>query len=216
MAEEGFFSQQGVSDATSPFNANAFQIREALASVRTNIPVKIIAVHGGGVGAAPTVDVQPLVNMMDGIGDRTENGIIYGIPTTRSQGGGSAIINDPKVGDVGYMSIADRDISALKNNEGGQSNPGSFRRFSPSDGVYTGAFLNPAVPNQYVQFTETGVKINGVGGGVFEIVGTTLFYTGDIVASGDVQAGGGSVSLLNHVHSGVEPGGGTSGPPVGS
>lgn len=213
---DGKYGQQGVSDDTSQFNATSFQIREEIGKVRTNVAVKIIAVNGGGHAAAPTVDVQPLVNQTDGIGDKTDHGIIYGVPVQRSQGGGNAIINDPQVGDVGFMSIADRDISALKGNEGEQSNPGSNRRFSMADGVYTGAILNPAVPTQSVQFTGTGVKIFGAGGGVMEIVGANIFFTGDLTVSGDVFAGGGSVSLLNHIHSGVVPGGGNSGPPVGS
>jgi hypothetical protein len=178
------------------------------------VPVKIIAVHGGGVGAAPTVDVQPLVNQMDGIGDKTDHGIIFGVPVQRSQGGGNSVINDPKVGDVGYMAVADRDISALKGNEGGQSNPGSFRRHSMSDGVYMGAILNPAVPNQYVQFTETGVKVVGAGGGVMEIIGPDVFITGTLHTTGDVIAGEGSVSLLNHLHGGVIPGGANTDSPV--
>lgn len=213
---ESLYGQQGIPDENGEFNATAFQIREALASVRTNVPVKIIAVHGGGVGAAPTVDVQPLVNQTDGIGDKTDHGIIYGIRVQRSQGGGSAIINDPKVGDVGYMAIADRDMSALTSNEGTQSNPGSNRRFSMADGVYMGAILNPAVPGQYVQFTDNGVRINGFGGGIIEIVGADVFITGTLHVTGDVIGGDGSVSLLNHIHSGVVPGGGNSGPPVGS
>lgn len=208
------YGQGGAVDYNSPFNSTAFQIREALGSVRTSVPVKIIAVNGGGHAAAPTVDVQPLVNQMDGIGDKTDHGIIYGIPVQRSQGGGNAIINDPKVGDVGVMSIADRDISALKGNEGGQSNPGSFRRHSMSDGVYIGAILNPAVPTQSVQFTDQGVKIFGAGGGVMEIIGADIFFTGTLHVTGDVIAGDGAVSLLNHIHSDVVPGGGTSGPPV--
>ncbi len=64
--------------------------------------------HGGGVGAPPTVDVQPLTNQTDGQGNQTPHGIIYNIPATRTQGGGNAVINDPVVGDVGFMSVADR------------------------------------------------------------------------------------------------------------
>lgn len=209
---DGKYGQLGLTDSNSEYNTTAFQIREALSGVRTNVPVKIVAVHGGGVAAAPTVDVQPLVNQMDGIGDKTDHGIIFGIPVQRSQGGGNAIINDPKVGDVGYMAIADRDISALKGNEGDQSNPGSFRRHSMADGVYIGAILNPAVPTQSVQFTEQGVKIFGAGGGVMEIVGADLFFTGNLTVSGDVFAGGGSVSLLNHGHVSAPPG--PPGPPI--
>ena len=40
-------------------------------------------------------------------------------------------------------------------------------------------------------------------------------FLGNIHASDDVTAQGTSISLTNHVHTGVEPGGGDTGPPVG-
>lgn len=73
---ESFFGQQGVSDAAGESNTTEFQIRQALAQVRTNVPVKVIAVHGGGVGKPPTVDVQIMVNQVDGVGKKTDHGII--------------------------------------------------------------------------------------------------------------------------------------------
>lgn len=210
---DGYFGQQGITSNTSELNALDFLIDQKLGQVRTNVAVKVIAVHGGGVGAPPTVDLQPLVNQIDGQGNQTPHGIIYGVPTTRSQGGGSTIINDPKVGDIGLMAIADRDISALKANEGAQSNPGSFRTHDMADGVYVGPMINPAVPNQYIQFTDTGVKVYGVGGGVLEIVGADVFVTGTLHVTGDVIGGDGAVSLLEHVHTAVRMGSDLSGPP---
>ncbi len=70
---------------------------------------------------------QPLIKQTDGQGNSTDHGIIYGIPVSRSQGGGSAIINDPKVGDIGHMSIFGSRQSALKANQGKTSTPGSQR-----------------------------------------------------------------------------------------
>lgn len=216
MADQSYFGQQGLTDGNSAYNHDEFQGRQQGKDMRTGIPVKIIAVHGGGVGPAPTVDVQPLVTQQDGQGNQTPHGIIYGIPTTRNQGGGNAIINDPKVGDIGYAHVADRDISALKANAGKQSQPGSFRTHSLSDMVYQGAFLNPANPTQYIQWTDNGFKVMTSGGCAFEMVGTTMTITGDLHVSGDVVAGAGggdSVSLQNHLTTLVVPGGGISGPP---
>lgn len=212
MASEAYFGQAGPTATGSDLNAISFLIRQELSKVRTNVPVKIIAVHGGGAAAAPTVDVQPLIKQTDGQGNSTDHGIIYGIPVSRSQGGGSTIINDPKVGDIGHMSISDRDTSALKANQGSTSTPGSQRMHDMSDGIYTGAILNPANPTQAVQFTDTGVKIFGAGGGIMEINGADVYITGTLHVTGDVIAG--TVSLQHHVHSGVTPGGGDSGPPV--
>lgn len=213
---QGFYGQEKNYSANSKHNHHAFHIDHKLDQTRTVIPVKVIAVHGGGVGPAPTIDVQPLVNQTDGQGNQTPHGIIYGIPTTRNQGGGNAVINDPKVGDVGHMHVADRDISSLKANAGAASNPGSQRTHDMADGIYVGAILNPANPDQYVQFTETGYKVVTKGGAQFEMSGTTMKVTGDLHVTGDVVAGadsGSSVSLQNHITTLVVPGGGLSGPP---
>lgn len=215
---DSFFGQQGVSDAAGGSNSVEFQVRQALAQVRTNVPVKVIAVHGGGVSKPPTVDVQIMVNQVDGVGKKTDHGIIYGIAVSRNQGGGNAIINDPVVGDVGFMSIADRDISPLKANDGAQSNPGSKRRHNLADGVYQRGMLNPNNPNQFVHFREDGITIADLNGnfiemnsgGIVKITASALHVTGDVVAG----FGGNSVSLLNHLHSGVEPGGGNTAQPV--
>lgn len=206
----GYFGQMGRSDDGTDLDAIRFLIRQELAMVRTGIPVKVVAVHGGGVGPAPTVDVQPLINQTDGQGNQTPHGTIFGIPVTRNQGGGNAVINDPKVGDVGKMVIADRDLSAIKANDGAQSNPGSFRRHNLADGVYIGAMLNPANPDQAVQFTETGVVMFDKNGNKVEFSsGSVTITTDELRVTGDVVGGygGKSISLLNHVHSGVTSGG---------
>ncbi|MBZ9683199.1 hypothetical protein LB531_21310 [Mesorhizobium sp. CO1-1-2] len=216
MSEQGYYGQQTTSDDTSEIGRLRFLIRQELAQHRTGIPVKVIAVHGGGVGAPPTIDVQPLINQIDGQGNQTPHGTIYGIATMRSQGGTNGIINDPKVGDIGHMAIPDRDISALKANAGAQSNPGSFRRGNMSDGIYMGAIVNPANQDQAVQFTEGGMKFFDKNGQIIEFAaGSITVTTSQLLVTGDVIAGSGgaNISLLNHLHTGVQPGGGTSGPP---
>lgn len=214
---DGYFGQQGVSDSAGDSNTTQFQIRQELANVRTNVPVKVIAVHGGGVGKPPTVDVQPMVNQVDGVGKKTDHGIIYGIAVSRNQGGGNAIINDPVVGDVGFMSIADRDISALKSNDGDQSNPGSKRRHNLADGVYQRGMLNPNNPTQFVHFRDDGVTVADKNGNVIEMnSGGIIKITGTLHVTGDIIAGFGSknISALHHVHSGIVPGGANTQEPV--
>jgi hypothetical protein len=155
---DSFFGQMGLSDTTSPFNSLTFHIRQELGQVRTGIPVKIIAVHGGGVGPAPTVDVQPVINQIDGQGNQTPHSTIFGVPVIRSQGGTGAVIMDPKEGDVGHMVVSDRDISSLKSSQGAQSNPGSFRRHDLADGVYHGAALNGGTPTRYILMNGPGIQ----------------------------------------------------------
>lgn len=218
MSSQGFFGTRGLPDGSSEYNLLRFLIRQELALVRTGIPVKVIAVHGGGLGPAPTVDVQPLVNQIDGQGNQTPHEVVYGIPVARVQGGGNAIINDPKVGDVGHMVCSDRDTSSLRANEGAQSNPGSFRRHSMADGVYHGAMLNPATPDQGIQWTDTGFRVFDKNGNVMEMTsGSVTITTDELRVTGAIVAGYGGTDAVNvqtHVHSGITPGGADTDAPV--
>jgi len=128
-----------------------FLIKCALLHVRTVHPVKVLAVHGGGVGAIGTVDVQPLVAQLDGIGQSQEHGPVYGRPYLRYQGGNSAIILDPAVGDIGQLQCCDRDISNVVATLSA-SLPASLRRFNFADGIYTGCIVSAGAPSQYLQF----------------------------------------------------------------
>lgn len=211
----------------------SFAFRAAMARVRTSIPVQVTAVHGGGLAPVGRVDVQPLVQQTDSAGNVMPLPVLYGLPYLRWQGGTSAVILDPVVGDIGLACFADRDVSAVVAS-GQQSAPGSNRRFSLADGFYVGATLN-AEPQQYVMFDPT----NGITAvsptavtvqaptitlkGNVEVTGTakldqTLAVTGaqtnesTITASGEVEGNG--VKLSTHLTSGVTSGGGNSGPPV--
>lgn len=213
---KAYFGRQGTSSDTSESNATDFQIQQALLQVRTTVPVKIIAVHGGGPGGAPaTVDVQPLINQIDGQGNKTDHGIIYGIPTTRAQSGSAGIVVDPSVGDIGVMSIADRDISSLKSNKGGQSNPGSFRTHDLADGIYTHTILSAQALTKFIHLSGDGIsmqdehgnKASSSGSG-WNFNGMTIDSSGNISTPGSITAGAGggdSVTLQHHRHAGGPP-----------
>ncbi|WP_243049347.1 Gp138 family membrane-puncturing spike protein [Dyella sp. RRB7] len=137
----------------------SFAFRAAMAKIRTCMPVQVMAVHGGGLGPVGRVDVQPLVQQTDSAGNVVSLPVLYGLPYLRWQGGQSAVILDPAVGDVGLMCSADRDVSAVVATAK-LSPPGSNRRFSLADGFYVGATLNGA-PTQYLQFDPAdGVTLN--------------------------------------------------------
>src|ERR1700688_3354724 len=135
------YGQQTPSDPNTEYTSIAFIVRSMMAKMDTMKLVKVTAVHGGGgaIAAAGTVDVQPLVNQIDGASPphATPHGTVYGIPWWRLQGGSSAVICDPIVGDLGYVICADRDISVVKGT-GAVGNPGSLRRFNIADGIYVG------------------------------------------------------------------------------
>jgi hypothetical protein len=120
--------------------------------------VKIVSVtNNGGVSPVGFVDVQPLVNQVDGAGNATPHGVVYNIPYFRLQGGTNAIILDPQVGDMGMCGFASRDISSVKSSKG-QANPGSGRTFDWADGLYFGGLLN-GTPVQYIAFSSSGIDI---------------------------------------------------------
>ncbi len=143
----------------SEFNAQAFLIYSILARISSATLVQVKAVtNSGGVSAAGTVDVQPLVNFVDGSGKAYVPGTLYKLPYFRMQGGADAIILDPKVNDIGIAIFADRDISSVVKNKA-QANPGSSRRFDMADGIYIGGVIN-GEPFQYIQFTSSGITVS--------------------------------------------------------
>jgi hypothetical protein len=151
------YGQQGPGDAADDFNITTFLVRQMMLRMRTMVPVVVKAVTGGGAAAAPpTVDVQPLVNQVDGNGNPQPHGTVHGIPVLRIQGGDSAIVIDPKVDDVGYVAVSDRDMSTIKKTKK-PSNPGSWRSYDLADGVYVGGLFG-AAPTQYALFDDSGMK----------------------------------------------------------
>lgn len=210
------------------FNIQSFVILQWLSKLQTATLVQVQAcTNSGDLSPVGFVDVLPLVNQIDGQGEATPHETIFNIPYFRLQGGTNAIIMDPKPGDIGLCCFASRDISKVKSTKA-QANPGSFREFSFSDGMYVGGLLN-VLPSQYIQFNDDGIAVVSpmkvtidtpltVVTGIFEVQNENGESTGSslnggfIVTGGDVVADG--ISLKTHVHSGVMGGGSDTGPPV--
>ena len=172
--------QQLESTATE-YQALAFLWNSLMARVRTVHPVEVVAVHGGGLGPIGTVDVKPLVSQVNGIGEGQPHGTIYGRPYNRWQGGSSAVILDPDVGDIGQLQCCDRDISNVIATLSAAL-PGSLRRFNFADGIYVTACLSNLTPSQYVQFVPNGGGINVVSPGTVKVNGATINSAGDLTA----------------------------------
>lgn len=231
-------------------------VQQAIGKLQTATLVRIEkCTNSGGLSPVGFVDVTPLVNQLDGAGNPTPHVTIFNVPYFRLQGGKNAIIIDPEKGDIGVAVFASRDITKVKATKDA-ANPGSFRQYSFSDGLYLGGMLN-AVPTQYVQFSTAGIrihspvkikldapdilleaqtveinaststtvttpiftvngnaKINGVttlNGAVGQTGGGAATFSGSMVVTGDVTAQG--TSVHTHTHSGVQPGGGSTGAP---
>lgn len=139
--------------ATSAYNAQRFAIDMAKNAMLTCTIVKIVKVTTQGqVGPIGRVDVLPLVDMTDGIGQTVKHSNVYNLPFVRIQGGHKAVIMDPKAGDIGLVVVADRDISAVKSSKK-QSSPGSRRRYNLADGIYVSCAIADK-PTCYLRFTD--------------------------------------------------------------
>lgn len=190
--------------------------------------VKVAAVNAGSGSppAAGTVDVQPLVNQVDGNFTGVNHGIVHGLQYFRLQAGPWAIIAEPVVGDIGFIVVPDRD-SSLVTGSGAMVNPGSRRRYNIADGVYVGGILN-AVPaatiwlksdGTWVLTDKPGNVLKGDSNGVtITPQGNGLTVNGPITSTGKITgtdfSDGSVTSYKTHTHSGVTTGAGTSGPPT--
>lgn len=139
-----------------PDRAQLFIIMKLLRGVHTGALVEVLAVRptGGKVGF---VDVQPMVLETDTAGVVIAQSPVYNVPYMRLQGGSSAVILDPVVGDIGLAMFAERDITNIKKTQ----EPGAAatdRTHSSADALYIGGVLNPD-PTQYVQFQPGGAGI---------------------------------------------------------
>lgn len=157
--ETGYQGELTPNQAAGTFNAMNFLVQQMLARVNTATLVKVVSVtNAGGVEPVGFVDVQPLVNQLDGADKAVPHGVVRGLPYFRIQGGANAVILDPEVGDIGIAVFASKDISAVKATKA-QANPGSSRRFNMADGMFLGGVLN-GTPSQYVQFDASGITVN--------------------------------------------------------
>lgn len=153
--EQAYTGFAGLHDVNSEWNRLQFAIRSIMNQMATTTLVQIKAVREEGAGFV--VDAQPMVSQVDGAGNAVPHGIIHGMPVWRIQGGSSAVVVAPAVGDIGVAIFASTDISGVKRS-GAPTTPGSARRFDWGDGIYLGGVLN-AAPTQFVRLDNDGITI---------------------------------------------------------
>jgi hypothetical protein len=220
---QDYLGSQDAGTVGSDYNSREFHTRSIVEqSVRTGGPVKVIRAPYDANGNALTpgsntpigyIDVQPMVNQIDGYGNATPHGTVYRVTYYRYQNGLFAIYADPVVGDIGHMVPADRDVSSVYANNA-VANPGSRRKFDLADGTYFGTSRGNA-PQSYLVPQPDG-SLNLV-----MPAGKTLTVTGNLHVSGAIIAGyggGDQVGLQTHDHpQGPDSHGDTeenTGPPV--
>ena len=199
----GYAGVQSFQSIRNQFTALDSLVRQVVEGKAFSGLVKVLAVHGGGTSGPATVDVQPLVDQVDGLGNRTPHGTVNGLPCFRIQGGSAAFIIDPVVGDIGDAVICDRDISSVKNTKA-QAGPGSFRANSWADGCYFGGFLNGSA-SRYVMASGSGIA-------VVDPTQISLMVGGKgiVITSAGTTIDG--KDFLTHVHTLVTVGSADSGP----
>lgn len=191
MSDAGYPGWIDAFAANGMANALAFMVRQMMAGASHVAVVVVKGVTANSVsGAPPLVNVQPMVAMVDQTGTATPHGVIYNIPTMRFQAGVSAFICNPKVGDIGAVICADRDISSAIANQA-PANPGSYRRFDWADALYVCSIASVAATTSIEVDDTDGVTI------------TTPQNVTVNAASGSVTINAAAVSL-----------GGTGGPAV--
>ena len=210
---------QQIQDIATEYGSMRFLITSMLMRMQTATVVRVVGVsNNGGVAAAGTVNVRPLVQSSQADGTSIPHEIIYRVPYSRVQGGHNAVILDPKVDDIGVVVFCSRDISGVKakpaSPHGGPAP--SARAYDWSDAIYLGAVMW-GVPTNYVRFPADGsievvspVKVR-LAAPVIELDGAVT-ATSTIVATGDVTGQG--TSLHTHKHGGVSTGGAQTGVPV--
>lgn len=230
----GYPGQMGLWGSTSDFNKTYFLIEQILQLFRTATLVQVVkCTTAGEVGPVGFVDVLPLVNMTDGLGNASKHINVSNLTYCRVQGGANAVICDPEPGDIGVAIFADRDISTVKKTKK-QGNPGSRRRNDLADGMYLFGCLN-AAPTQYVRFyadgmevidkngnkiqmTADGIKITDANDQVIEMKSGSIAMTTDLLSvTGAIKAGfgtGDEVGLQTHRHGGVQTGAGSTAAPT--
>ena len=209
MADQPSYpGQMGVTSGNEHGNVHDFLIKQHMSRARTMTAVKIVAVSDDG----HTVDVQPLVNQVDGSGVSSEHGVVYGIQIHKHSGSNGTFHVVPAVGDIGMIHSADRDMSAVIAAKGPAA-PGSGRTHDIADSVYMGGFGNVnGAPTKSMTWGSNGLTITN-GSASYTFGPSGLVVTGAITATQNItagQGGGDSVTLQNHKHAGgPEPDAGT-------
>lgn len=194
------FSNQGPNAAANEYNLFQTMLGAALSSLQTVSIVRVEAcTNDGGIVPAGTVDVTVLVNIITARGTAVPHGVIGGVTYQRVQGGDTAIILDPKVGDVGICLFCSRDSSVVRKTKKA-GNPGSLRRFNWADGLYIGGILN-AAPTRYIQCDNAGNIVIRTPAGKVNVNGTTIDANGNmVIKAGSTITDGQGIVLETHKH----------------
>ena len=180
-----------------------FILERLIGRAYTMTLVKVGDVQPGGTGPVGFLSATDLIQQMNGNNEGIPNVPMENLPYFRLQGGGNAIIIEPKTGDIGLAVFARRDITVVKQNKT-EGPPPSLRSHDVSDGLYIGGLLNGA-PSQWIQFLDSGINIKANG--------TITIDAPRLKVNGEVEDAVGTMQLMRdqyNAHIGHAPSGGST------
>lgn len=162
--------------------------------------------------------VRPQVMMVATDGSQVGRAQIASVPVFQFGGGGFLMSFPIQPGDLGWIKASDRDVSLFFQNEPSEAPPNTTRMHSFEDGLFF-----PDAMRQWTlagedaeravwQSTDGTTRV-AIGDGIVKVTAALMEVDGDLLVTGSITDGAGIV-LGTHTHSGVDPGGGTSGPPT--
>lgn len=216
--------------------AQEWIIQRMIRQLNTAQLVTVVAVHPTA-GTVGFVDLRPMVQQQTVTGTVIESGTIFRAPYLRAQGGVSAVILDPAVGDIGLAVCTQRDSTAVITTKA-DAPAATNRAYDLGDSLYVGAFLN-ADPAQFLEFLPDAAGIRLVtpgdltieaGGNLAATVGGDLSLTvagsinvsaasttwagpvtfADPITAPEATVGG--IAFTTHKHTSASPGTPTSTP----
>lgn len=229
--------------SADPFNMLDFVIERKIKQlVNTSALVRVDGCTSTGASAgAGSVSATPMVAQSDAKGHILPMVSIPQMPHARVQGGIAALIIDPVAGDLGIASFCKADSSNIKEGTTEPQRAGSYRAFDQADGVLVATISNKA-PEVWIELkqdktivihapegctieTDKSLTIKAGEGVKIDTPQTTITgnltttgekgdqtsLAGTLTSTGDQVAGG--ISQMNHTHTGVQSGSGSTGKP---
>lgn len=199
-------------------------IRTAMMQMEGCMQARVVAVDR----ESGRVDVQPMIQAGTTDGRKVSRPVVPNLPIA-TLGAGDIFVSFPVVvGSLGFVIAGDRDASLFYQGEGVEDWPNTGRLHSFSDGFFLPLKLfnfnitEHAITDGLTIQTDDAETFITLKPGEIRMKASSIIIEGDIDLTGDIEQEGsiessgdvvaGGISLIDHVHGGVEPGGGQTGP----
>lgn len=191
-----------------------------LQGVDDMIPAKVIAFDR----LTNRAQVQPLIQMVTTSGELVSRAFVASVPVFQYSGGGFVINFPLNSGDYGWLKANDRDISLFLQGWN-ETQPNTDRKHSFSDAVFfpdtmrgwdiseAGLVIQSMDGSQCISIQDNIIKIKSSTQVIIDAPDAN--FTGNITAQGEITTElRGGIDLSDHIHTGVQTGGGNTGLPI--